>query len=55
MMQAATDKVRQPLLDQTLFPKRFGDPAEFAAAAQHAFENPMLNAAVWRLDAGLRM
>jgi NAD(P)-dependent dehydrogenase (short-subunit alcohol dehydrogenase family) len=55
MMQAATDKVRQPLLEQTPFPKRFGRPEEFAAAAQHVFENLMLNGSVIRLDAALRM
>jgi len=55
MMQAASDKVRQPLLEQTLFPKRFGNPAEFAALAHHIFENPMLNGTVIRADAGLRM
>ncbi|MFO0942753.1 MAG: SDR family NAD(P)-dependent oxidoreductase [Pirellulales bacterium] len=55
MMQAASDKVRQPLLDQTPFPKRFGKPEEFAAMVQTIFENGMLNGSVLRLDAALRM
>lgn len=55
MMQAASDKVRQPLLDQTPFPKRFGQPDEFAAMVEHIFENPMLNGSIIRLDAALRM
>jgi NAD(P)-dependent dehydrogenase (short-subunit alcohol dehydrogenase family) len=55
MMQAASDKVRQPLLDQTPFPKRFGKPDEFAAMVQTIFENSMLNGSVIRLDAALRM
>lgn len=55
MMLAAPDKVRQPLLDQTPFPKRFGRPDEFAAMVQHVFENPMLNGCFIRLDAALRM
>lgn len=55
MMQAASDKVRQPLLDQTPFPKRFGKPDEFAAMVQTIFENAMLNGSVIRLDAALRM
>jgi NAD(P)-dependent dehydrogenase (short-subunit alcohol dehydrogenase family) len=55
MMVAASEKVRQPLLDQTPFPKRFGHPNEFAAMVQHLFENPMLNGSFIRLDAALRM
>jgi NAD(P)-dependent dehydrogenase (short-subunit alcohol dehydrogenase family) len=55
MMQAASEKVRQPLLEQTVFPKRFGKPEEFASLVEHAVENPMLNGCVLRLDAGLRM
>ncbi|MFN9594515.1 MAG: SDR family NAD(P)-dependent oxidoreductase, partial [Pirellulaceae bacterium] len=55
MMQAASEKVRQPLLAQTVFPKRFGKPEEFASLVEHAVENPMLNGCVLRLDGGLRM
>ncbi len=55
MMQVAPDKVRQPLLDQSVFPKRFGLPDEFAALAQHVIENAMINGSVIRLDAALRM
>ena len=55
MMQAASEKVRQPLLEQTVFPKRFGKPEEFASLVEHAVENPMLNGCVLRLDGGLRM
>lgn len=55
MMQAASEKVRQPLLEDSVFPKRFGYPEEFAATVQQIFENPMLNGTVLRLDAGLRM
>jgi len=55
MMQAASERVRQPLLDQSIFPKRFGLPNEFAAMVQHVFENPMLNGTVLRLDGSLRM
>jgi NAD(P)-dependent dehydrogenase (short-subunit alcohol dehydrogenase family) len=55
MMQAASEKVRQPLLEQTVFPKRFGQPEEFASLVEHAVANPMLNGCVLRLDAGLRM
>ncbi|KAI8963661.1 3-hydroxyacyl-CoA dehydrogenase [Daldinia sp. FL1419] len=37
------------------FPRRAGQPAEFAQLARHAIENPMLNGTVIRLDGGLRM
>jgi hypothetical protein len=55
MMQAAPDKVRQSLIDQTLFPHRFGQPAEFASLVCHAIENDMLNGCILRLDGALRM
>jgi NAD(P)-dependent dehydrogenase (short-subunit alcohol dehydrogenase family) len=55
MMHSASEKVRQPLLEDSVFPKRFGYPEEFAATVQQIFENPMLNGTVLRLDAGLRM
>ncbi len=55
MMEAAPDKVRQSLLDETAFPKRFGEPEEFAFAVQHVIENSMFNGCTLRLDAGLRM
>jgi hypothetical protein len=37
------------------FPKRLGEPSEFAALVQHIVENPMLNGEVIRLDGALRM
>ncbi len=55
MMKAAPDKVRQSLLDESPFPKRFGDPDEFASTVQHVIENSMFNGCTLRLDAGLRM
>jgi NAD(P)-dependent dehydrogenase (short-subunit alcohol dehydrogenase family) len=55
MMEAAPQKVRQSLIDQTPFPKRFGQPDEFAALVCHIFENRMLNGSVIRLDGALRM
>jgi NAD(P)-dependent dehydrogenase (short-subunit alcohol dehydrogenase family) len=55
MMQAASDKVRQSLIDQTPFPHRLGQADEFAALVCHVFENEMLNGCVLRLDGGLRM
>ncbi len=37
------------------FPKRLGQPPEFAALARAIIENPMLNGEVIRLDGALRM
>ncbi|MBS0289993.1 MAG: SDR family NAD(P)-dependent oxidoreductase [Proteobacteria bacterium] len=55
MLQGMPDKVRDSLASQSLFPKRFVKPAEFAALVGHVISNPMLNAEVIRLDAGIRM
>lgn len=55
MMKAASEKVRAPLLEASVFPKRFGTPEEFAAMVQTVFENPMLNGTLVRLDGALRM
>ena len=55
MMVVAPDQVRQSLLNETPFPKRFGQPDEFASTVQHVIENPMFNGCTLRLDAGLRM
>jgi NAD(P)-dependent dehydrogenase (short-subunit alcohol dehydrogenase family) len=55
MMQAAPEKVRQSLIDQTPFPHRLGNPDEFAAMVCHIFENNMLNGCVLRLDGAIRM
>ena len=55
MMEVAPEKVRQSLLDETAFPKRFGWPDEFASTVQHVIENTMFNGCTLRLDAGLRM
>jgi 3-hydroxyacyl-CoA dehydrogenase/3-hydroxy-2-methylbutyryl-CoA dehydrogenase len=55
MMQAASEKVRQPLLAQSIFPKRFGFPEEFADFVEQVIQNPMLNGSTVRLDGALRM
>jgi NAD(P)-dependent dehydrogenase (short-subunit alcohol dehydrogenase family) len=55
MMQAAPEKVRQSLVDQMQFPKRFGHPEEFASFVCHIFENNMLNGCVLRLDGAARL
>jgi NAD(P)-dependent dehydrogenase (short-subunit alcohol dehydrogenase family) len=55
MMQAAPEKVRQSLVEQIPFPKRFGHAEEFASLVCHIFENDMLNGCVLRLDGAVRM
>jgi NAD(P)-dependent dehydrogenase (short-subunit alcohol dehydrogenase family) len=55
MMALLPEQARAHLLDQTVFPKRLGDPAEFAALVRHIVENPMLNGEVIRLDGAIRM
>jgi len=55
MMQAASQKVRGPLLDASVFPKRFGLPEEFASMVQSVLENSMLNGTIIRLDGAMRM
>jgi NAD(P)-dependent dehydrogenase (short-subunit alcohol dehydrogenase family) len=55
MMQQVSDEYRDSLLQYVEFPNRFGHPDEFAQLVQQIIENPMLNAAVIRLDGGLRM
>ena len=55
MMQAASEKVRQPLLAMSVFPKRFGFPKEFADFVEQILQNPMLNGSTVRLDGALRM
>ncbi len=55
LMQLAPDKVRDPLLESTQFPHRFGQPNEFADLAVHIVENSYLNGETIRLDSGMRM
>jgi NAD(P)-dependent dehydrogenase (short-subunit alcohol dehydrogenase family) len=55
MLQGMPDEVRANLIAQTVFPKRFGLPKEYALLAKQIIENPLLNAEVIRLDGGMRM
>jgi NAD(P)-dependent dehydrogenase (short-subunit alcohol dehydrogenase family) len=48
-------KTREKLLEETPFPKRFGDPCEFASLVQQIVENPFLNGETIRLDGAIRM
>ncbi|MFC1664410.1 3-hydroxyacyl-CoA dehydrogenase [Pseudomonadota bacterium] len=48
-------EVQDSLAQQVPFPKRFGDPDEYARLAIHIIENEMLNGEVIRLDGAIRM
>ncbi|GAA5004859.1 3-hydroxyacyl-CoA dehydrogenase [Acinetobacter puyangensis] len=48
-------EVQQALGDMVPFPKRLGQPEEFAKLAQHIIENTYLNGEVIRLDGAIRM
>ncbi|NMM83714.1 3-hydroxyacyl-CoA dehydrogenase [Rhodococcus sp. SRB_17] len=51
----ARDDIREALASSVPHPRRLGDPAEFAALAEHIIENGMLNGETIRLDGAIRM
>lgn len=55
MTSMMSKRVRGSLESAMEFPKRAGQPEEFAALMKHAIENVMLNGTVLRLDGGMRM
>ncbi|KAA3662235.1 MAG: 3-hydroxyacyl-CoA dehydrogenase, partial [Chloroflexi bacterium] len=55
MLAGLPEKARLSLGQQVPFPPRLGQPAEYAALAQHIIENQMLNGEVIRLDGAIRM
>lgn len=55
LMAGAPPQVRDPLIDMTQFPKRLGEPHEFAETAAHIVRCGYLNGEVIRLDASIRM
>lgn len=55
MMAGMPEDVRRSLAAMPPFPKRLGEPKEFAELVRHIIENPMLNGEVIRLDAAIRM
>jgi len=55
MLRGLPENVQESLAKMVPFPKRLGEPLEFAALVQHIVENPMLNGEVIRLDGALRM
>jgi 3-hydroxyacyl-CoA dehydrogenase / 3-hydroxy-2-methylbutyryl-CoA dehydrogenase len=55
LMASLPEAARESLSQQVPFPPRLGKPEEYARLAQQIVENTMLNAAVIRLDGGIRM
>ena len=55
LLQAAPENVKAALAASVPFPKRLGDPAEYAALAEHMITNGYLNGECVRLDGAIRM
>lgn len=55
MLQGLPDDVTEALAQDVTFPKRLGDPAEYAALARFIVECDYLNGETIRLDGALRM
>jgi 3-hydroxyacyl-CoA dehydrogenase / 3-hydroxy-2-methylbutyryl-CoA dehydrogenase len=55
MLGTLPEPVRASLAAQVPFPKRLGQPDEYAALALHIITNVMLNAETIRLDGAIRM
>ena len=55
MMQFAPPQVREPLIEMTQFPKRLGNPTEFAQTAAYIVNCSYINGETIRLDSGIRM
>lgn len=55
MLYGLPENVRTSLEATVPFPKRFGQPSEYASLVVHMIENVMLNGTVIRLDGALRM
>jgi NAD(P)-dependent dehydrogenase (short-subunit alcohol dehydrogenase family) len=55
MLLGLSDEAQASLAASLPFPKKLGDPSQYAALARHMIENSYLNGEVVRLDAALRM
>lgn len=54
-LEQAPPEMIDGLVDQLIFPKRLGEPAEFASAALELIRNPFFNATSIRVDGGIRL
>ena len=55
LLRGLPEPARAALAQSIPFPRRLGEPPEYAALACHILENTMLNGEVIRLDGALRM
>jgi len=55
MLLGLTPEAQNSLAASLPFPKKLGDPAQFASLVHHMIDNRYLNGVVVRLDAALRM
>ena len=55
MMMALPQEVQTALGEATPFPKRLGNPKEFAALVLHVIGNLMINGETLRLDGAVRL
>lgn len=55
MLAGLPEKVQNQLASTVPFPKRLGNPEEYAHIVKMVIENSMLNGTVIRLDGALRM
>jgi NAD(P)-dependent dehydrogenase (short-subunit alcohol dehydrogenase family) len=55
LLTAAPDEIKESLIAITQFPKRLGEPEEFAREVAHIVNCGYLNGETIRLDAGIRM
>ena len=55
MMKGLPQNIQDALGASVPFPKRLGEPAEYAALARHICENRMLNGETIRLDGAIRL
>jgi NAD(P)-dependent dehydrogenase (short-subunit alcohol dehydrogenase family) len=55
MLHSMPEEVQASLANQVPFPRRLGNPDEFARLVEHIIDNEMLNGEVIRLDGAIRM
>ena len=55
MMEGLPEEVSAKIAADVPFPKRLGEPDEFAQLAEHVILNPYLNGSVIRLDGAVRL
>ena len=55
MLAGLREDVREALAADVPFPRRLGQPADFARLALHIVESPMLNGETIRLDGAIRL